>query len=310
MDRNSIIGFILIAAILIGYTWYTMPSPEEVARIQREQDSLATLTIEKQGRDAETQLDERRVAPLPDTLSTAVIRDADDVPMDSLEASMADSLRRAAAGQRFGLFAAAAEGTNEEVVIENDRLQISISTHGARPSVIRLKEYTTYHQTPLLLADPDSGTYEFRFFSGNQDISTRDLYFTAEPIGKDAVRLKAATNDPGKFLQITYRLDTATYFLHVNAEFTGIKTEVDPRSLFFHWELTGFNNEKHLPSELQKCGVYYKYFSDDRDYLSETEAEEAKLQGRTNWVAFKQDFFTVAMIREDGFAGNGSEIAV
>jgi YidC/Oxa1 family membrane protein insertase len=53
MDRNSIIGFVLIAAILIGYTWYTMPSPEEAARMQREQDSLAALAIEKQGRDAE-----------------------------------------------------------------------------------------------------------------------------------------------------------------------------------------------------------------------------------------------------------------
>lgn len=310
MDRNSIIGFILIAAILIGYTWYTMPSPEEVARIQREQDSLAALTIEKQGREAQVQLDERRNIPLPDTTANAVIRSADGVELDSLEASVADSLRRAATGKRFGLFAAAAEGSNEEVVIENERLQVSISTHGARPSVIRLKEYTTYHNTPLLLADPDSGTYEFRFFSGNQDISTRDLYFTAERLGSDAVRLKAPTSDPGKFLQITYRLDTATYFMHVDAAFTGMNTDVDPRSLFFHWELTGLNNEKHLPSEMQKCGVYYKYFSDDRDYLSETDADEAKLQGRTNWVAFKQDFFTVAMISEDGFTGSGSEIAV
>ncbi len=310
MDRNSIIGFVLIAAILIGYTWYTMPSPEEAARIQREQDSLAALTIEKQGREAQTQLDERRATPLPEATVNAVIRDADGVMVDSLEASVADSLRRAATGQRFGLFAPAAEGSNEEVVIENDRLQVSISTHGAKPSVIRLKEYTTYHNTPLLLADPDSGTYEFRFFSGNQDISTRDLYFTAERMGKDAVRLKASTGDPGKFLQITYRLDTATYFMHVNAEFTGMQTEVDPRSLFFHWELTGLNNEKHLPSELQKCGVYYKYFSDDRDYLSETEADEEKLQGRTNWVAFKQDFFTVGMISEEGFTGSGSVIAV
>lgn len=313
MDRNSIIGFVLIAAILIGYTWYTLPSPEEAARIQREQDSLAALAIEKQGRDAEAELKERSVEATTSSesvVTASATAGTDGLVVDSLGLVDADSLRNLALFKRFGVFTPAAEGSNEEVVIENERLQISISTHGARPSVIRLKEYTTYHKTPLLLADPDSGAYEFRFFAGNQDISTSELFFTAERIGKDGVRLKAPTSDPTKFLQITYRLDTATYFLHVNAEFTGLQTEVDPRSLFFRWDLTGFNNEKHLPSEMQKSGVYFKYFSDDRDYLSETDADELKLQGRTNWVAFKQDFFTVGMISEEGFSGNGSEIAV
>ncbi len=312
MDRNSILGFVLIAAILIGYTWFTMPSPEEVARIQREQDSLATLTIEKQARDAEAELRSRAATPNMDGSGNSVLRgsELDVVGLDSLGMSAADSLRALTIDKRFGIFSPASTGTNQEVVIENDMLQVSISTHGAKPSVIRLKEYTTYHKTPLLLADPDSSTYEFRFFSGSQDISTSDLYFTAEPIGKDAVRMTAATADPRKFLQITYRLDTVTYFMHVSAEFTGLKDAVDPRSLFFHWELSGLNNEKHLPAELQKCGVYYKYFNDNRDYLSETEAEESKLQGRTNWVAFKQDFFTVAVISEQGFSGNGSEIAI
>jgi YidC/Oxa1 family membrane protein insertase len=313
MDRNSIIGFVLIAAILIGYTWYTMPSAEEVARMQREQDSLALLTIEKQAREGQATLERSGTVASPEALEATaaqVIRDADEQDTDSLQILVADSLRKAAQLQRFGLFAPASQGSNEEVVIENERLQVSISTHGARPSVIRLKEYTTYRQTPLLLADPDSGAYEFRFFAGNQDISTRDLYFKAERLGTDGVRLTAPTSDPEKALQVTYRLDTTTYFLHVNAEFVGMQGDVDPRSLFFRWDLTGFNNEKHLPSELQKCGVYYKYFSDDRDYLSESSAEEKKLQGRTNWVAFKQDFFSVGIISDEGFAGNGSVLAV
>lgn len=306
MDRNSIIGFILIAAILIGYTWYTMPNAEEVARMQREQDSLATLAIEKQERAANEAL--RTVTPVvSDTLAAATLAPAEG---DSLAAATADSLREAALAQRFGLFSPAATGTNEEIVLENERMQVSISTHGARPSVIRLKEYQTFQGTPLLLADPDSGLYEFRFFAGNQDITTRDLFFQAERLGPDAVRLVAPTLQDGKQLEVTYRLDSVTYFMHVSARTRGLAQEIDPRSLFFRWELTGFNNEKYLPSELQKCGVYFKYFSDDRDYLSESDAEQKALQGRTNWVAFKQDFFTVAMVSEEGFAGNGSEIAI
>lgn len=313
MDRNSIIGFLLIAGILVGYTWFTMPDEAQRAQIQREQDSLATLAIEKQARDAETNLQATNAAAMVSegkSLDSTALLAGVDLSNDSTGQLGTDSLRTLVLYKRFGLFAPAGEGQNEEVVIENERLQVSISSHGARPSVIRLKEYSTFRKTPLLLADPDSGAYEFRFFAGNQDVSTQDLFFTTERLGEDGLQLTAPTTDPGKYLRITYQLDTATYFLHVKAEFIGMAAEVDPRSLFFRWDLTGFNNEKHQPGEMQKSGVYYKYFSDNRDYLSETKAEELKLQGRTNWVAFKQDFFTVAMISEEGFAGNGSVIAV
>ena len=148
-----------------------------------------------------------------------------------------------------------------------------------------------------------------RFFLGNLDLSTADLHFRPERLGEDAIALVAPTTEPGKELRIEYRLDEETYFLHVNAGFAGLAGEVDPRNLLFRWELVGRNNEKHRDSEMQKSGVYFKYFSDSRDYLSESSAEEKTLQGRTNWVAFKQDFFTVAVVSEEGFA-KGSEIAI
>jgi YidC/Oxa1 family membrane protein insertase len=220
-----------------------------------------------------------------------------------------DSIRAAKAADQFGIFHPASTGTGEEVVLENDRLQIGISTKGARPTVIRLKEYSTHNKTPLYLADPDSGNYGFDFFLGNRRVDTRDLYFTSERSGTDQVRLRAATTDPAKFLEITYRLDSVTYFVHTTMRLVGV-TDVDPRDIAFQWQLTGLSNEKYRDGELQKSGVYYKYFSDDRNYLSETEQEQLKLEGRTNWVAFKQDFFTVAMISEKGFSSSGSEIGI
>jgi len=308
MDRNSIIGFILIALILGLYTWHTTPGAEEQARARRTQDSLAQVALEQRAREAEEALKAAKVEDAGGTgaaLAGATLHDA----ADTTGAHTADSLRRTELGRRYGIFLPAAEGTAEEVVIENQRLQVSIATKGARPAVIRLKPYTTYGKAPLLLADPDSGTYEFRFMAGTTDLSTRDLHFTAERTGTDGVRLTAPTTDPGKSLRITYQLDSTSWFMDVRAEFIGMEADVDPRNTLFRWELTGLNNEKHLPSEMQKCGLYFKYFSDKRDYLSETDADEKKLQGRTNWVAFKQDFFTAAIISEEGFA-QGSEIAI
>jgi YidC/Oxa1 family membrane protein insertase len=86
--------------------------------------------------------------------------------------------------------------------------------------------------------------------------------------------------------------------------------QIDPRNVMFHWDLLGFHNEKDRPTEEHKCSVYYKYLNDDRSYLSETKDDAKKLEARTNWVAFKQDFFTVAMVKKDGFASNGSEVSI
>ncbi|MFN6177859.1 MAG: membrane protein insertase YidC [Flavobacteriales bacterium] len=308
MDRNSIIGIVLIVAILFGYTWYTMPSAEEQARMQRTQDSLASVELEKRAREAEAQLSTTTTTTAAALDTTAA---TDTLSLEAaLESALADSVRNTMLAKRYGTFHPAASGTDSEVVLENERLQVAIRTHGARPTVIRLKEYQTYRKTPLLLADPDSGVYEFRFFQGNLDLSTNDLYFTAEQTTKDAVVLKAATTDPGTWLQITYRLDSTGYFMHVNTAFVGAGANVDPRSLFFRWELLGLHNEKHRETEQQKCGVYFKYFSDDRDYLNETGDDQKELVGRTNWVGFKQDFFTLALVSDEGFAGSGSELSI
>ncbi|MBK7383863.1 MAG: membrane protein insertase YidC [Flavobacteriales bacterium] len=305
MDRNTVIGIVLIVAILFGYTMYTMPSKVERARAQHTADSLATVELDQRAAKA---AEEAAVAasagepPVPLPVTDSLISAADS--------ALLDSLRSTALEQKFGVFQTSAEGTAEEVILGNKRMEIRFSTLGARPVVMRLKEYQTYRKTPLLLADPDSGTYELKFIAGTVDMSTEHLYFSVASKDSDEVVFQAATADPGKFLRITYTLDSLSYFMHMNAEFVGLKGVVDPRNVLFRWELAGLNHEKHLPTERQKCGVYYKYQGKDRNYLSETKAEDLKLEGRTNWVAFKQDFFTVAMVNDSGFSSNGSEIAI
>ncbi|MCB0771410.1 MAG: membrane protein insertase YidC, partial [Flavobacteriales bacterium] len=306
MDRNSIIGFVLIAAILGVYTWYSMPSAEQQERMRFIEDSIASVQLEEKARLAEAALKaEQQVAKASVTSEgtlSVIVPNGDTLDRDSV--------KKAAAAQRFGIFHPASTGTNKEVIIENERLWVSLSSHGAKPSIIRLKGYTTYHGTPLLLADPDSGDYEFRFFLGNTDISTKDLHFETERIGTTGVRFKANSEVPGKSVQLTYVLDSTSYFMDVRCELVGLDAEVDARNVVFNWALVGLSNEKYRDGELQKSSVYYKYFSDDRNYLSETSEEELELEGRTNWVAFKQGFFTVAMVSDAGFADNGSKISI
>ncbi len=306
MDRKSIIGIVLMVAIFIGFQYFTMPSAAERARMQHEQDSIAELAIQKQAQHADSVL-ARQQRNANGTAAPAALASIDSLRPDSVDQ---DSLLQAHRLDRYGIFAPAASGNNDVVTISNKHLQVAINTYGARPNVIRLKDYKTYHgHKPLLLAAPDSGAYEYNFFMGSRKLSTKDMNFTAEKLGTTGVRLKAATTDPSKYIQITYQLDSADWFMNVTAELVGMP-EVDPRNVMFHWNLTGFHNEKHRPTELQHSTVYYKYLNDDRNFLSETKDDAKKLEAKTNWVAFKQDFFTVAMVSKDGFTSNGSEISI
>lgn len=305
MDRNTITGILLIILILFGYQYFTMPSAEERARMQQEQDSIAEVAIRKQGALADSALARQQQAG--EAVAAPVPAGEGMAAQDSLDA---DSVAAAQLFDRFGIFAPSVGGSNEVITIANEHLQVAINTFGARPNVIRLKDYRTYHeQKPLLLAAPDMGTYEYNFFLGNRRLSTKDMNFSAEKLGDMGVRLTAATSDPGKYLQITYALDSGSWFMQSTAELVGLP-EVDPRNVMFHWNLTGYHNEKHLPTEEQYSTVFYKYINSDRDYLSESKDATKKLEGRTNWVAFKQDFFTVAMVKDDGFTSNGSEISI
>ena len=313
MDRNTIIGLVLMAAILIGFQLITAPSAEERAAYQRQQDSLAQVEMAAAERRAQEEAAQAAEAPAKAQTTDPIIAalKADTTLTDSARTARMDSARTAATTGRFGIFSpAAAAGTDDIITIENDKLQVGIRTKGARPDVIRLKEYNTYGGQPLLLAEPDSGTFGYHFFLGNLDVGTSDLHFAAEKLGTTGLRLKAATADPGKYIAITYQLDSTGYLMRMNTEIVGLQNEVDPRRMLFQWDVLGRTNEKHLPTEQRKCTVFYKYMTEDRNYLSETGDERLKLEGRTNWVAFKQDFFTLAMIRPDGFRGNGSEIAV
>ena len=312
MDRNSIIGLVLIGAILIGYQLWTAPSKEEAARYQQQQDSLAMVQRQAEEVRLKTENVKTDIAIATQKMDDPVIEQlkADTLLSDSTRTIRIDSVHAAQLTDRFSIFHPASMGTAELITIENAKLEVSISTLGATPTVIRLKDYQTYGKQPLLLAEPDSSEFNYLFALGSLNINTKDLHFTAEKLGTTGVRLKAASSDPTKYIVVNFQLDSADWMMKVNTEFVGLEKEIDPRNVMFQWEVTGRQNEKHLPTEQGKCTVFYKYMTEDRNYLSESGDESKKLEGRANWVAFKQDFFTLAMIKPDGFRTNGSEVSI
>ncbi|MBK8876466.1 MAG: YidC/Oxa1 family insertase periplasmic-domain containing protein [Bacteroidetes bacterium] len=148
MDRNSIIGLLLIGAVLIGFSLWNAPGAEELAQKQKTQDSL--IAVEQKAKleaIAAAKVAKSAMPALTDTLS-----------LNGIE-QPSDSLRALQLQQQFGSFAAAAEGTEAFTTIENDKLKVTFTNKGGRVHAVELKEYKTSTQKPLILFESDSTVF-------------------------------------------------------------------------------------------------------------------------------------------------------
>ena len=147
-DKNSLIGFVLMAVILIVFNTFFFP---EITQKQ------APVTAPTEAIVTETQFTETTFAN--PVLSNSVI---------------SEELKT-----KYGVFASAANGTNEFQGIENDKLRITVANKGGRIVSVILKEYQTFDSLALDLFDADSSRFNLQFTTGH-NINTADLYFVAE----------------------------------------------------------------------------------------------------------------------------------
>lgn len=298
----------MIGAILVVFSIYNQPSEEQRAEEQRIRDSIALAmedTVQPASQE-DVELAEVETVTPPD--SSHIDSTLSDSAMLALQAQELDG--------RYGIFAGAATGEDREYHLSNELIEVIIDAKGGAIKNVVLKEFQTYDSLPLQLMDPDSSGYAFRFFHGNKDLSTSELFF--EPTGSEfqlsgeeqkEFVMRLNTNDPNKYIEYRYGLQGGSYMVDMSVALVGLENEVNVKNLLMEWHLTGYNNEKSLEVERQKCTVFYKYFNDGRDYLTENGDETDRLEGKTNWVAFKQNFFSAILISPTGFV-DGSEIGI
>lgn len=305
MDRNSIIGLVLIMGILVGYGVLTNPSAEDIARERQIADSTAAA--------------QAQVVPVPKAIDTTQLPVA--VP-NSIQApdSAATAAQATALASKFGAFAPSSTGPETEKVIETDKLKITFTNKGGRIKDVILKDFTTHAGTPVHLFEDSSASFGFNFgLAGKGTLNTQDFYFipTAAPpsITGDksmtiAYRLPAGS--PDKYMELIYTIKGNAYDIDLQLNTRGLDGVLDNSKKFaLDWRATGLNNEKSLLIERQRSSVFFKPMNDDRDYLSETsEDDEEVVEEALHWVAFKQYFFTAAVISKEGFSSENSVLKV
>jgi len=268
-DKNSLIGFVLMAVILIVFNTFFFPEiPQEQAPVTTPTEAVIT----------ETKFTETTVAT--PALSNSFI---------------SEELKT-----KYGVFASAANGTDEFQVIENDKLKITVANKGGRIVSVILKEYQTFDSLALDLFDADSSRFNLQFTTGH-NINTADLYFFAEQSSNTlSMKLKA---DDSHYVEYLYTL-TDDYLIDFDINFVGMENLIPSGINYMNleWQMKTPQTEKSKTNQDMYTGIQYQYSADNEgDYLSFTSTDEDKINARLNWVAFKQQFFSAIFIAKAGF---------
>jgi YidC/Oxa1 family membrane protein insertase len=311
MDRNSIIGVILIFLILIGFGYLNRPSDEQIAAAKRQQDSIEQVRIDQEKKLAS----EKKLAEVQSSLSPATRGDS--------VVSVADQARK----EKFGAFAAASVGKEKFYSIENNLMKVTFSNKGGRIYSVELKNYKTYDGKPLILFEGNTSKFGLNFFSQNKSIVTESLYFSPSdssvnqvingPVvkkghegmedynvknkGESKVFSMRLSAGEGKYLEYKYSLSYNSYLIGFELNTNNIQDliTVTSNSPSFNWEIALPRQERQSNyGEDSYSTIYYKFLDDDVEKLSTSESESESLRTKTQWISFKQLFFASTLIAD------------
>ena len=295
MDRNSIIGVVLIGVILIGYSIFTQPSTEEIAAKRATADSL---NIVRQEAAKQLKLDSIAEVNKQFAIDTTIV---DTLAVDAVTN---DSINNIVSNNKYGVFADASKGNDEYYTIENELLKLKISSKAGRIVEAIVKNYQTYDSLPLNLLREKSSKFNLSFFAGNLVIQTEDLYFKAFKEENNKLVLRAYADNDDKYIEYSYDLSKNNYFVDFNINFNGLN-EIIPENRDFitlNWEQDIPKQELGGKNENTYSTIYYKPLLEDPDYLSETSDEKEDISVGIRWISFKDQFFSSTLIcKNDGF---------
>ena len=281
MSKNNIIGFVLIALVLIGFSWYSQPSEEE-----------------------------RREAFVRDSIQQ-VAREQYEAKAKESARQKAIAAKQVALADTNALFHSALQGKAHRVVLKNDKVELTFNSKGAFVEKAVIKGYTGHDinqkdgskDTPdLTLFDQKDNTLKFLLATKEANINTADLYFQPTQVTDTTVTFTAEAS-PGKYLTLKYWLGK-DYLLHMSLSTQGMAGLFAPAydKMDVQWTGKARQQERGFTFESRYATLTYHDVEGGTDNLSETSEEiDEPLEETIDWVAFKNQFFSAVMIAKDNF---------
>lgn len=285
MDRNSLIGLLLIFLIILGYSWYTQPSSDELARQQRERDSISQVLQANEKRANEAEL-------LTKTDSTEVKEEVDTALMQ----------------EKFGGFAGSATGEEKKIVMSNDKIKLTISNKGGIPVSAVLKEFKRSDSSELELLDTSAFVLNYQFATKMKTVNTSEFYWEVTQASESAITMRLYYENRNTYIEQSYKLEEGSYKINYYMSMVGLQDVIPPGVNYVPLRIS--NNiplqEAHIDAEQKASTIYYKYAEDNADYISEAKYEKEDLEATTEWISFKQQYFNTTFIAKEGFSKGGT----
>ena len=239
-----------------------------------------------------------------DTVTTQ--KSKNEIPAKPIAGTTSDN-------NQYGVFAKTAEGKNEFITLENNKIELKISLKGGRVFSARLKDFRTFDSKPLILFSGDSTVFGFNFFtSDNKAVQTSNLYF--KPVSEQksyivssspqsvSLRLMA---DSVRYIEYRYTLAPGRYMVDFNVTFKSMEGIIasNQNNLTLDWKMYIPQQEKGRQNEENYSTIKYKYYQDDVDglRLRSTKDEKVDITTKLSWIAFQDQFFSSVIVTDDFF---------
>ena len=296
MDRNSILGLILIVGILITFSILTKPSKEEQQRLLHQRDSIAhadSLEMQKQ-----KSLDTTSITNKQGEISSHAVPDS--IKEKSLEA-------------KLGLFSSSLKDSNRYITVENKKLKIKFSTKGGKPYSVELKDFKRWDGTPVVLFDGDSTVFGLNFISQSQSIFTNDIVFKSSAQSDhitvtdhpDSISFRLYAGDDS-YIEYLYVIQPNDYMIGMKVNFVNMKNAITLNydEMPFYWDMYIPRQEKVFASENRYTNIQVMHYGDDEESMSASTSkadDQLDIKTKLKWIAFKQQFFSSVLIAKNSF---------
>ena len=277
--RSSVVGFALIGIIMLVFTWYNTKQVEKRQQEAMVRDSLATAAALERGELQE---------PAAAAADTAAV-DAEAIPDEE--------------AYRHAYLQEASRAETDYFTLENDKLRVRISSLGAQPYEVQVKDYYTYDSSDLILIRPDKSLFDLEM-NTDQWLNTSDLHFRLVESTDSTLTLRLQFED-NAWMDAVYSLASDSYMLGYQLHFVGMDQVLDRRTgqLNLKWIVDVPRLEKGYQNERNYSGVAYKYMANNevKSLGKRRDSSEESFNSTLRWVGFQQQFFSAILVAENGF---------
>jgi YidC/Oxa1 family membrane protein insertase len=267
-DRNTIIGFVVLALLFFGYFYYNNQQQVAYQKEKARQDSIANVNKPKPAQvPAGT--------PAPDTLLPALTGD-------------------------FGQ-----GGGEQTTVVSNGLLNITFSNKGGQPRRVELLRFKAPDSSLVTLASSAFDKIDYRIATGaNATADISNLFFTGGQVARQADGSQVITYTlaaPGKSVVHRYTIRPNQYLIDFAIEMEGASQLVGGNTLNLTWQNKARRLQRDLDYERQQSSVSF-HTDGDYDYESAMSSSSTEFSKAVSWVAVKQQFFNASLIAKNNFA--------